>query len=201
MGSYLLRMKRFIFFIFLIFYSYAAIRYHLGKDLVGFKETIFVLNKALAWTAGTLFMLTLLPQKKLDGFLVQRRQLGTWAYGLALVHIILIILILNPELYPKFYSDSKLNFQGWTTIFLGIGSILLFSLPLYASLKKSEELSHLYRFGRYGIYLNILHVTSIGASGWFLPSTWPYFMLPITLIYVTQAFVLIFINKTASRTK
>jgi hypothetical protein len=104
-------------------------------------------------------------------------------------------VILNPDLYPKFYSNSELNNDGYTTIFLGLSSLLLFSLPLYASLQKRETLQHLYRFGRFGIYLNILHVTSIGAKGWFIPTNWPYFMPPITLIFVAQAALIILINK------
>ena len=194
-GRFYTKMKKLIIVLFFSFYSYAIIRYHFGKELSGFTETFFVLNKALAWTAGTLFLLTLFPQYQLDKFNLKRRQLGTTGYCFALVHILLILLILNPDLYPKFYSDSELNYDGFTTIFLGLSSLLLFSLPLYASLQKRETLQHLYRFGRFGIYLNILHVTSIGANGWFIPTNWPYFMPPITLIFVAQAALIILINK------
>ena len=188
-------MRKLIAVLFFSFYSYAIIRYHFGKELIGFTETFFVVNKALAWTAGTLFLLTLLPQFQLDKFKLKRRQLGTTGYCFAIVHISLIFLILNPELYPKFYSNSELNYDGYLTISLGICSLLLFSLPLYASLQKREKLQYLYRFGRFGIYLNILHVTSIGATGWVTPTNWPYFMPPITLIFIVQAALIILINK------
>lgn len=188
-------MKKLIAVLFFSFYGYAVIRYHFGKQLIGFTETFFVFNKALAWTAGTLFLLTLFPQSQLDKFNLKRRQLGTAGYCFALIHILFILLILNPDLYPKFYSNLELNYDGWLTISLGISSLLLFSLPLYASLQKAAKLHHLYRFGRFGIYLNILHVTSIAAKGWFIPNNWPYFMPPITLIFITQAALIILINK------
>ena len=188
-------MKKLISILFFSFYGYAIIRYHFGKELFGFTETFFVINKALAWTAGTLFLLTLFPQSQLDKFKLKRRQLGTAAYCFAVVHILLILLILNPDLYPKFYSNLELNNEGYITIFLGLSSLLLFSLPLYASLQKTETLQHLYRFGRFGIYLNILHVTSVGANGWFFPTNWPYLMPPITLIFVAQAALIILIDK------
>jgi hypothetical protein len=173
-----------LFLIFVLLYAYAAIRYHVAKEQIDFIHFPFVLNKAIAWTAGTLFVLSILPDKILQKFQLGRRVVGVWGYRLAVVHILASILLLCPELYPKFYTETTLNSAGWRHILFGASSIALFTVPLWASWKNAPNNDYRYRFGRWGILMNLVHVASIGASGWLKVDTWPWLMPPITLLFV-----------------
>jgi hypothetical protein len=189
-----LLMKKVIALLFLSFYGYAVIRYHIGKDLVGLMEFFFVLNKAFAWTAGTLLLLSILPTNYLDKFQLTRRAFGTFGYAVALIHINSTILLLSEKFYPKFYTDEALNADGWFFIALGVSSILLFTLPLIASFKNLPSTHILYRFGRYGILMNLAHVAAIGYKGWLKFQDWPYFMPPITLLFSLNVVVIFVIR-------
>lgn len=179
-------MKKLVLILFLIFYSYAALRYHVGKEMHGWKAFFVVLNKAIAWLAGSLLTLSLLKQTFWDRYNLKRRILGTTGYWFALVHILVSIVLLDPKFYPKFYSLGGIGSMGWTYIAMGVLSILFFSVPLYASLKNVPQSSKLYHFGRYGILMNLVHVFLIGFSGWLDFKAWPIYLPPITLIFVTQ---------------
>lgn len=177
-------MKKLILVLFFTFYGYAIIRYHIGKNLIGWMEFFFVLNKSFAWTAGTLLTMSVLPSYFLEKYKLKRRAIGTFAYAITLIHINSSILLLNDKFYPKFYSNSYLNSDGWLYIFLGALSILLFTIPLIASKLNIPEGHFMYRFGRYGILMNLAHVTAIGFKGWLSYQDWPYYMPPITLLFV-----------------
>jgi len=184
-------MKKLISSLFFIFYAYAVIRYHIGKELIGLMEFFFVLNKAFAWTAGTMLLLSILPSFYLEKYCVTRRALGTFGYAIGLIHINSSILLLDEKFYPKFYTNAQLNSDGWFFIFLGVCSILLFTIPLIASKLNLPEGNRLYTFGRYGILMNLAHVTAIGFKGWLKFQDWPYFMPPITLLFVLNGVIIL----------
>ena len=184
-------MKKLFVFLFITYYAYAIVRYHIGKEILGVKEFFFVLNKAIAWTAGTLLLLSLLPSYLLEKYKIQRRAIGTYGYMIALIHITSSIILLDPILYSKFYTESQISSDGWLFIALGILSILFFSLPLIASLKNLPNEHSLYRFGKYGVFINLMHVSAIGISGWFHVSTWALGMPPITLIFFLEGIAVI----------
>jgi hypothetical protein len=98
---------------------------------------------------------------------------------------------LDSTFYPKFYDRGSIGYMGWNYIAMGALSILFFSIPLYASVKNMPEGSNLYHFGRYGILMNLVHVSMIGFRGWLEPTSWPLAMPPITLIFVTQIIVVL----------
>ena len=151
----------------------------------------FVLNKAFAWTAGTLLILSILPSYFLEKYKLKRRAIGLFAYTIALIHINSSILLLNEKFYPNFYSHSCLNLNGWLYITLGVLSILLFTIPLIASKLNLPEGHFMYRFGRYGILMNLAHVSAIGFKGWLSYQDWPYFMPPITLLFVFSGLLIL----------
>lgn len=184
-------MKKVILVLFLTFYGYAIIRYHIGKNLTGLMAFFFVLNKAFAWTAGTLLILSILPTLFLEKYKLKRRAIGTFAYVIALIHINSSILLLSEKFYPKFYSHSYLNSDGWFYITLGALSILSFTIPLIASKLNMQDGHFMYRFGRYGILLNLSHVTAIGFKGWLSYQDWPYYMPPITLLFVFSGLLIL----------
>lgn len=192
-------MKKVILVLFLTFYGYAIIRYHIGKNLTGLMAFFFVLNKAFAWTAGTLLILSILPTLFLEKYKLKRRAIGTFAYVIALIHINSSILLLSEKFYPKFYSHSYLNSDGWFYITLGALSILSFTIPLIASELNMQDGHFMYRFGRYGILLNLSHVTAIGFKGWLSYQDWPYYMPPITLLFVFSGLLILGFRYLISR--
>ncbi|MCX6191453.1 MAG: hypothetical protein NT109_04140 [Flavobacteriia bacterium] len=179
--------------LFVLFYTYAAIRYHIGKNL-GQEDFLFVLNKAFAWTAGTYFTLTLAPKIWFPKIIGYRRQFGFIGYGFGLLHLVCTIFLISPSNYPLLFNGSQLNIHGYQIIAFGIINLCCFSLPLFASFRKFPEGNICYKFGRIGIYSTIIHVTTIGIQGWFFPQQWPYFLPPITLLYVLTASGLIIIR-------
>jgi hypothetical protein len=185
MGNKLLMLKK-TALLFLLFYSYAVLRYHFGKGL-GQEEILFVLNKAFAWTAGTCFAFTLLPNKCFPDTVSYRKQFGLIGYSFSLLHITANIILINATNYPLLFDANKLNFHGWQLISLGILTISCFSLPLIATIKKLPAGSLLYKFGKIGVFTSIIHVSIIGIHGWFSPLEWPYYLPPITLLFVITA--------------
>ena len=172
--------------LFLLFYSYAVLRYHVGKGL-GQEEILFVLNKAFAWTAGTCFAFTLLPKKWFPNTVSYRKQFGLLGYGFSLLHITANIILINAINYPLLFEGNYLNSHGWQLIILGILTISCFSLPLIATMKKLPAGNLLYKFGKVGVLTSIIHVSIIGINGWFTPLEWPYYLPPITLLFVITA--------------
>lgn len=172
--------------LFLLFYSYAVLRYHVGKGL-GQEEILFVLNKAFAWTAGTCFALTLFPKKWFPSTLSYRKQFGLMGYGFSSLHITANIILIKATNYPLLFEGNYLNSHGWQLIILGILTISCFSLPLIATIKKLPIGSVLYKFGKIGVLTSIIHVSIIGIHGWFTPLEWPYYLPPITLLFVITA--------------
>ncbi len=152
----------------------------------GMKAFLVVLNKSIAWLAGTLLMVSLLRQNTWDRFGLSRRTIGTTGYWFAIIHIFSAIILLDSTFYPKFYNHGSISYMGWNYIAIGMLSIFCFSLPLYASYKNEPQGSRLYHFGHYGILMNMLHVFMIGIGGWLEPKSWPLQMPPITMIFVTQ---------------
>jgi hypothetical protein len=185
MGNKLLMLKK-TALLFLLFYSYAVLRYHVGKGL-GQEEILFVLNKAFAWTAGTCFAFTLLPKKWFPNTVIYRKQFGLLGYGFSLLHITANIILINATNYPLLFNANKLNFHGWQIIILGILTILCFTMPLIATIQKQPAGNVLYKFGKIGVFASIIHVSIIGIHGWFFPLDWPYYLPPITLLFVITA--------------
>lgn len=180
-----------MFLIFIVCYTYAIIRYHFGKHLVEWNHFPYVMNKAISWTAGTVMVLTLIPNERLIRFSISRRTLGLGGYFLAVIHIAINLLLLSPDLYPSFFTDQTINAYGWTYISFGATSFILFSLPLYASLKNYPSKDFRYKFGKLGILLLMLHVASLGLKNWFLPKNWPMMMPPITLLFIIFCLVIL----------
>ncbi len=180
---------KFLLVLFLFLYSYAAIRYHIGKEL-GPTAFLFVFNKALAWWCASVLLLSLLPLDKLKRFSLTKRATGLFGYTVALIHVFVTFYILSPVYYPKFFTLGELNIHGWTSISIGFLSLFFFSFPLFATWKNYTT-HQFFKLGRLGVLLNISHVFSIGFDTWFPADTWPYHLPPITLIFVIQALLII----------
>jgi hypothetical protein len=156
-------MKGKVLALFCVFYTYAHLRYHIGKS-IPLSEWLFIVNKSIAWTGGILLGLSLLKYKQKN----TRNSLGSIGYLFASIHLLLDVILMSPEHYPSFYSFGQLNTHAWIAF---LGSI-------------SKNHKYLLRSGRIGILFSLLHVTMIGKKGWFTTHSWPFYMPPITLIFV-----------------
>lgn len=180
-------MKGRVLILFCALYSYAHLRYHVGKG-IPLSEWLFILNKAIAWTGGILLGLSLFKYEQKN----MRKTLGSIGYLFATTHILLDLILISPEHHPSFYSFDQLNTHAWISITLGILSFICFTIAFIGSV--SINYKYLLRFGRIGILISILHVTMIGKKGWFTPNSWPFYMPPITLIFVLAILCFLFLD-------
>ncbi len=175
-------MMRLILVLFSVMYTYAAIRYHIGKN-VPWADWLFILNKSIAWLAFSLVSLTLIKDQVLNKyFKAGRKSLGIAGFLLALIHILITVVIFSSEYYPKFYLGQMISFMGWIYIGIGATSAVIYLMPFFASLKGLANESRIFRLGKYGVWINAFHPLLIGIEGWLTPQSWPLFMPPITLL-------------------
>jgi DMSO/TMAO reductase YedYZ heme-binding membrane subunit len=166
--------------LFLALYTYAAVRYHIGQQLE-WDQFFFVLNKAISWMAFILLTTSILKNEFLSKSGTSRRWLGVSGFYLALVHILLAVILLCLDKYPKFLTNGQINILGWGVVSLGILAIIIFSIPFTATLGKHAN-SNYFKIGKWGVMVIFFHPVLIGWGGWFTPTNWPLFMPPITLL-------------------
>lgn len=176
-------MVRFTFVTFLLFYGYAAIRYHFGAN-VPIDDWYFILNKALAWTGFTLVALSILKTSTLAKRHLNRRGLGLTGISFAFIHAISVLVLFSEKHYSKLFTEHQINTQGYIALSLGVLSLLIFSIPLVAALKGYPNEAWQFRVGKYGVLVSIFHPMIIGYSGWLTVGKWPLGMPPITLLAV-----------------
>jgi DMSO/TMAO reductase YedYZ heme-binding membrane subunit len=190
-------MMRLLLILFSVMYGYAAIRYHLGKN-VPWTDWLFILNKAFAWLAFTMVAMTIIKDDVLKKYFnVSRKKLGIGGFLLALIHILITIIIFSSAYYPKFYHGEAISLNGWLFIGIGATSALVYSLPFVASLKRLPNENRIFRLGKYGVYINAFHPLLIGIEGWLTPQSWPLFMPPITLLSLVGLLIAMVIRRTS----
>jgi len=190
-------MRSLFLFIFVLLYSYAIVRYHLGKN-IPWSEWFYIMNKAFAWTGFTLICLSVIQQKWLNKIKTSRRELGLQGFCFAFIHAISILFLFNADHYPKFYTGDDINSLGWIIISIGLLSLLVFSIPFVAALKNTSSNSKMFKLGKIGVFISVFHPFLIGYSGWFTPGSWPYFMPPITLLAVLLCLLVFMIRLLAN---
>lgn len=183
-------MIRFTVFLFCFIYGYAVSRYHVGKS-ISWNEWFFILNKAFALMGFTLIALSVLKERTLSNFKLNRRSLGMTGFLFALSHAFSVLFLFSENHYPKFYSDHSVNLIGWVTIAVGMLSIVIFLFPFVAVLRKSPNTNKVFRLGKIGMMVSMTHPLLIGFTGWFFPGEWPLFMPPITMLAVVIGVVVL----------
>jgi DMSO/TMAO reductase YedYZ heme-binding membrane subunit len=178
-------MVRFTLILFIISYGYAAIRYHIGAD-VPFDEWYFILNKSLAWTGFTLVAMSILKTSTLHKWKLDRRGLGLTGIAFAFIHALSVLVLFSETHYSKLFTEHEINIQGYIALSLGFVSLLIFSFPLFAALKRYPNEAWQFRLGKYGVLVNIFHPMIIGFTGWFGVDKWPLGLPPITLFAVVM---------------
>ena len=188
--------------IFLLYFVYAIIRYNVFKGVPYSEIPLYVLNKAISWTAISLisisYLLSTLNSLNLkisNELLSERKFFGISGFFLAAIHVLISIIYLNPTFYSKFYSENGvLNTLTQLSLLFGIITFVILSIPLFNKLspqheKYSDKWRQFQNIGYWALFTAILHLGFMGFSGWFDISHWPGKMPPITLLSAIIAFM------------
>ncbi len=177
-------------------FLYAALRYSVFKDDVGWKHTpLFVTNKA-ASMAG-IILIGLSPLRSTQEL---RASTGILAFGLLLFHAIASTILLKPEYLKKFFlEDGRLGPWAEVSIFGGITAFVITFLLMVATYSKrppnAESPSSPYRgWNRCVLTLGILHVVAMSYFTWPKFESWPAYLPPISLLSAIAAAILLVIR-------
>ena len=109
-------------------------------------------------------------------------------FVLIIFHVLLSMVILGPEYYGKFYNSDKLNLVGGLSLLFGILAFLGFSIKGIFLLNTKFDKPFLLnsastvRLKSLNFLFLGVHLFSMGISGWLMPTKWPGYLLPISLI-------------------
>lgn len=184
-----------VFIVFGLCLAYAIVRYNIVRSIPFDNLPLFIANKAIALSATILIGLSFLlgplahVWKGLIPHLYLRKHLGVIGFGVAALHTLMSLVLLDKTYYPKFYTESgKFNLMGESALLFGILSFLIFSVIAITSLPPIEKHMHpgqwklVQRMGYLAYFFVLLHVTVMGFAGWFNPDSWKYGLASISLI-------------------
>ncbi|WP_372716936.1 ferric reductase-like transmembrane domain-containing protein [Immundisolibacter sp.] len=175
-------------------FAYATLRYVVfGPWSVG-HIPLFVLNKAVSWSALWLIALAYalgplarLAPKRFGQHLWLRRYIGIMGFALACLHVVISIFIFNYHYYRLFFRQAfELTALAEFAMAMGALGWFLLLAPLAASLPGAQAaLSARYwrwlqRLGTLAMLFGALHV-AYGVPGWLTPEKWYGGLPPITL--------------------
>lgn len=202
------------FIIFGLSLLYAIIRYNIVRAVSLDNIPLFIANKAVALSAtiliGFSFLLGPLARfwpRQFISHLYLRKHLGLLGFGIAALHALMSLILLNPAYYPRFFSpDGKLNFIGETSMLSGVLAFLIFAAISVTSLSPLEkhmdprQWKFVQRLGYLAYVFVLAHVASMGFKGWYRPENYQYGLVSISLIsalfiifvLVMRIFVIIF---------
>jgi hypothetical protein len=155
---------------------YATLRYNVFKGVAWEEWPTFILNKAAALAALLLVVAALVQPSRETG----RDRLLAAARWLILLHVGLSLVLLGPASFASFYVDGKL--VATAALSMLIGTVAAASVPLL--LRPATGGSPNDRLLRTGLFAFLpgLHAALLGFRNWGDPSSWPGYMVPITLI-------------------
>jgi DMSO/TMAO reductase YedYZ heme-binding membrane subunit len=189
------------FTIFLVIFSYAVIRYNVIQGIIWDHLPLYVSNKAIALGSVVFISISYLLgsfhhffPRLLSNKLSLRKHFGLLGFTLACVHSLISLIILRPDYYRRFFLGETLNLTGELTLLFGVLALIIFSIVAITSLPSVFENMEYHRWksiqrkGYLAFFLVMLHVFTLGMSGWLKSEDWPGGLLPISLI----AFIIIF---------
>lgn len=174
--------------------AYATIRYVVFGPWNAGHIPLYVLNKAISWSALWLVALALalgplarIAPRRFARHLWRRRYFGIMGFLLASLHVMMSLPILNYGYYRQFFRQAfELTALAEFSMAMGALAWFLLLAPLAGSLPGArEQMSARYwqllqKIGVWGLLLGGLHV-SYGVPGWLTPSAWYGGLPPITL--------------------
>jgi hypothetical protein len=163
-------------------FTYAIIRYVIIGPVDAVEIPIFILNKAVSWTAVTLLFFSIYTtSKNLNN---TAREYGTYAYWCIVCHALLTLSIMNENYFVKLFEGGKLTLFGQLSILSGVLLIVLFLYYYYNFSNTSNFTTVVKRISKVKLILIIAlaHLFFLGGKGWITPEKWYGYLPPITLI-------------------
>jgi DMSO/TMAO reductase YedYZ heme-binding membrane subunit len=177
--------------------SYAIVRYVVVGPVDPAHIPLFVLNKAVAWTALVMLgiSLSLGPLARLWPHRYScrasaRKELGALGFLLAFGHAVMSVPILTPAYFPGLFGP-KSDFTALAEIALAAGVVALLilvppvatSLPAVEQAMSPEAWRRTQRWAVWALVAAAAHLI-YGAPAWARPATWYGGLPPITLLCV-----------------
>ncbi len=179
-------------------FAYALCRYVVFGDVAWVNVPLYVSNKAISWSGVIFFGMSLLAREK-----TRRQAYGTVAAAAIGAHLVMSLMVLNPNYFGKFYGPGgRLNGVGELSMLAGVVGLLylggLFVKNLTGSTGNGSSLRA--GWGRMVLWFAVLHVGIMGYGGWLKPETWPGYLPPITLWSFLMALGFLFLRSRKTGT-
>lgn len=189
----------------IIFFIYAVLRYVIFKGVSYVHIPLYIINKVVSisglFLSGIYFISLGLAGSRSNLVLKKSfEEIKLISIILIGIHVVLSMLILSPEYYPKFYVDDKMNLKGEVSMLMGVISFFCLIVPALLKNPASNTIQVIskQRKGniiKVGLICLLIHTTTMGYDGWFKIDNWPGYIPPISLlgaIIVSVMIVLIF---------
>ena len=163
-------------------FVYALTRYVILGPVSAVEIPVYIINKAVAWSAVTLLFLSIFATSK--NLTNTAREYGTFAFWNIVCHALLTLSILNNFHYAKLFDEGKLNLFGQLSVLSGVLVMFLFMYYHYHFSNANNFTTVLKRITKVKIILIIIlaHLFFLGSKGWITPEKWHGYLPPITLI-------------------
>lgn len=171
-------------------FAYALLRYVYFHDVTLANVPLYILNKSISWSGVILFGMSLTAKAK-----PLRRYYGTMAFATIMAHLMMSLMVLNPEYFAKFYgADGRMNGTGEFSMLMGVVGTLFLGGLFCANLgsHSGEGASLRAGWGRLVMYCAAIHVAIMGYGSWLAFETWPGYLPPITLLSFISMLLFLF---------
>ena len=176
--------------------AYAVLRYHIVGPVPWKDLPFFILNKGMALSAFVLLTMnfTLGPLNNLgiavsEGWLNARKAMGMTGFLLVLIHVLMSLMIFNPQVFSKFYqANGTLTLAAGLSMLGGVLSfVVLWAYNLSFQTKMSEDQVFIKfitsrGFLLWAMLLSLIHLFFMGYQGWINPAEWNGGLPPISLV-------------------
>lgn len=185
----------FVIIVFLFTLSYSIVRYNIFKGVPWTDLPLYVMNKAVSFTAIIFIAVYLILEKK------DHHKLGIKirndAINLIYIHLTISLILLSPSYYQKFFDGTKINLTGQLSLFGGVLALgLLTSFRFTKKINHRVAVSFLQKYGaEILLFFIAIHLFVMGFKGWLTPDKWPGGMPPISLLSFIVAVIPFFVKK------
>ncbi len=182
--------------IFVFSMAYAVLRYNILGQIPWKDLPLFILNKGVSLSSFFLLTasfsigpLTNLGLKIPLNLVNSRHAFGVIGFIMAMIHMIISLVLLNPVMYDKFFLENgSLSFSAGLSMLGGILSIVVlwyYNLSIQSHLKESKMFNQFMtskKFILMSLFFVAIHLFFMGYKSWLTPAIWQGGLPPISLI-------------------
>ena len=164
---------------------YAIVRYITFGNYGIHDIPLFILNKSVSWSSVLLLFFAILKKSE------DRQSYFRYVRLLLTIHTGISLLLISPEVYPKFFEGSSFGMYGGLAMLTGILCFTAFFYSILVPTGKPGSLPLPSQLIVTALVLLLFHTAFIGLPGWLTPEKWNGGMPPITLLaFLTGLIVL-----------